>query len=75
MKVTHANFKKNLERLSKDENIIEPEAFHHFRFCLFCIPGALDMPEDQRLCPEGLSYLHRMREARSNGGCEKEPKA
>lgn len=54
-----------LKRVNKTESErIEAAAFHHFKFCEFCIPGALDMPEEQRLCPEGLSYLSKMREAK-----------
>ena len=49
--------------IAKDLKTIEAEAFHHFKYCPFCIPSALDVQEDKRLCPEGLSYLHRIRQA------------
>lgn len=57
---TKIEFKVHGYSLTKDKIIINSEAFHHFKYCLICIPGAVDMPSEQRLCPEGLSYYNRM---------------
>ena len=49
-----------IAELTEDIVLINAEAWHHFKFCEFCIPGAIDMPPENRFCSEGLSYYNRM---------------